>query len=68
MARKFKIGDTVQVVKCVGNEAFVSWFKEGHRGVVIDYDGSDYPYAVKRKNGFTSYFKPQELKLIRKGK
>ena len=34
MARKFQIGDTVEVVEDIGD----SGFKVGHRGEVIEYD------------------------------
>lgn len=71
MARKFKIGDTVEVVKDVGKKTgddLGKFFKVGHRGTVVDYDNTeDYPYCVKRKNGNFEQFKTQELKLIRKG-
>lgn len=71
MARKFKMGDTVEVVKDVGKKIgdnLGDCFKVGHRGVVTAYDGSeDYPYFVTRKNGSIEQFKTQELKLIRKG-
>lgn len=71
MARKFQIGDTVEVVKDVGKktrEDLDLSFKVGHKGVVIEYDGKDdYPYEIMRKNGNTQYFKVQELKLIKRG-
>lgn len=71
MARKFKIGDTVQVIKDVGNKTgdlLGGDFKIGHRGIVTGYDNTeDYPYNVKRKNGKYQLFKVQELKLIKRG-
>ena len=68
MARKFQIGDTVEVVKVVGAIGLPSNFKRGHRGKIIRYVvGGGYCYVVQRKNGSEEYFKPQELKLIRKG-
>jgi len=65
MARKFQIGDTVEVVEDIGD----SGFKVGHRGEVIEYDIAykPYCYSVKRKNGNTQDFNVKELKLIRKG-
>ena len=70
MARKFQIGDIVEVVKPTGGAPFENDFKTKHRGVIIGYDKTDeYPYDAERKNGVTSLFKPRELKLIkRKGK
>jgi len=70
MARKFKIGDTVQVIKNVGGKEGLldNSFKTGHRGTVTEYcNNVPYPYEVKRKNGICQWFKPQELKLIKRG-
>lgn len=69
MARKFQIGDTVQVVKYVQqNFDLTSDFKIGHRGVIIAYDdrGVEYPYTAKRKNGNMEQFDVRELKLIKR--
>jgi len=66
-ARKFQIGDTVEVVKDMDG-TLESDFKVGHRGKVIDYNNElIWPYTVERKNNERQDFKPQELKLIRKG-
>ncbi len=69
MARKFNIGDTVQVIKDMGgeDEELNGVVKVGHRGMVNKYDkGDTYPYGVQRKNGNEEFFKPQELKLIKR--
>lgn len=67
MARKFKIGDTVEVVKELGPYSQSSFFRIGHRGKVMDYQSNEkYPYVVKRRNGTVENFKPQELKLIKR--
>jgi len=63
MARKFSIGDTVEVVSGPVNSV-----KIGHKGKVIGYGpGIPYPYLVQRRNGNTGAFSTRELKLIRKG-
>lgn len=70
MARKFKVGDTVEVVKEVvkTEETLNSGFNVGHRGKVIGYmSGLPYPYKVQRRNGTNEVFTVEELKLIRKG-
>ena len=70
MARKFQMGDTVQVVKNVEGECdpLDGSFKMGHRGAVTEYcNGVPYPYKVERKNGVCQWFKVQELKLIKRG-
>ncbi len=69
MARKFNIGDTVQVVKDLGDEyePLDGDFKVGHKGTVIEYNkGDEFPYGVTRRNGNNNFFKPQELKLIKR--
>lgn len=71
MARKFKIGDIIQVVKDVGGkigDTLGNSFKVGHRGTITGYDSiEDYPYSARRKNGNYEQFKVQELKLIKRG-
>ena len=63
MARKFNIGDTVEVVKRVDN-----LFRKGYRGIIDEImPDVEWPYYMKRRNGLRCPFKPQELKLIRKG-
>ena len=65
MARKFKVGDTVEVVPGAWDDPT---FRVGHRGKIISYSSGElYPYDVKRKNGNTFSFGTRELKLIRKG-
>ena len=65
MARKFNIGDTVQVVAGAWD---INYFKVGHRGKVIGYNACGcFPYNVERKNGNGYTFNAKELKLIRKG-
>ena len=70
MARKFNIGDTVQVVKCVNSEdyPFGDGFKVGHRGKVTQYARSNTPhfYEVRRNCGEICYFTARELKLIKR--
>lgn len=69
MARKFGVGDTVEVVKDLGDgdTPFDDDFKIGHRGTITRYDkGDKFSYEVTRKNGNNSCFKPQELKLIKR--
>ena len=68
MARKFQIGDTVEVVKDMDG-TLGSGFKVGHRGEVTEYDIAykPYCYSVKRKNENWLSFNARELKLIRKG-
>jgi len=66
MARKFKVGDTVEVVP--GAEDVPPYFKVGRRGKIIRYNSGDiYPYRVERKNGNMYAFSARELKLIRRG-
>lgn len=69
MACKFNIGDTVEVVRDLGGEdgQLDSNFKVRHRGAVTGYaKGDDFSYEVTRKNGNSTWFKPQELKLIKR--
>lgn len=69
MARKFKVGDTVEVAKEFGKEAGEGHgIKLGRKGKVVFVESEIlYPYEVafrgKQKN---KYFKPQELKLIKR--
>jgi hypothetical protein len=70
---KFKIGDTVEVVKYVNSGEGCEPprdFRKGHRGKVTGYDRNyaPFPYTVERKNGKWDQFNVKELKLIRKGK
>ena len=63
MARKFKIGDTVEAVPGAWDSPK---FKAGHRGEVVDYyPGFPHPYRVRRKNGNELSFNARELKLIK---
>ena len=65
MARKFQIGDTVQVVPGAWDDP--GEFKVGHVGKVVDYVfGKMFPYEVKRKNGNYYDFSARELKLIKR--
>ncbi len=70
MARKFNIGDTVEVMKCVNPVDYPlgEGFKMGHRGKVIEYDCycKPYCYEVERKNGKINWFTVRELKLIKR--
>ncbi len=69
MARKFQIGDTVQVVKdLVGDSLTPAFFNLGHRGVVVAYkiENMDEPYEVMRKNKNRLWFGARELKLIKR--
>ena len=61
MARKFQIGDTVEVIS--GPTVNV---KIGHKGVVTDYVGGVNPYDVTRRNGKSGPFDAKELKLIKR--
>ena len=64
MARKFQMGDTVQVVPGAEPDGGVG---VGHRGLVVHYEPYVvYPYAVKRRSGDEGVFKPTELKLIKR--
>ena len=70
MARKFQIGDTVQVVKdeLPGGSLGLK-FKIGHRGVVVEYNSGYKPhcYNVRRKkNKYDLWFTARELKLIKR--
>ena len=69
MARKFQIGDTVQVVKKLAKgDTIPKGFKIGNRGLIVGYvtGGVSYPYEVMRKNGTENVFNVRELKLIKK--
>ena len=69
MARKFQIGDTVQVVKDQLGNSLGPDFKVGHKGVVVEYEAKYSPqsYRVKRKiNKRNLWFSVRELKLIKK--
>jgi hypothetical protein len=64
MARKFQIGDTVEVVEGAWDGLN---FRVGHRGKVKDYvSGGSFPYTVVRRNKKEFYFSARELKLIRR--
>lgn len=64
MARKFQIGDIVEVI--AGPTRYV---KIGHKGKVTKYySGYPCPYDVKRRNGSTGPFSAKELKLIKRKK
>ena len=66
MARKFNIGDTVQVVK---GACIIFDFNVGHRGKVTKFNGCwNFPYEVVRKNGVCADFSARELKLIKRKK
>ena len=63
MARKFQIGDVVEVVSgSFGN------FNVGRRGKVVAYHSSAryYPYVIRRRGGFDGGFAARELKLVRR--
>ena len=68
---KFKIGDTVEVVRVCKPEEYplLEGFKIGQRGKVIIYDVLNAPhqYSVEKRNGTCCDFNVKELKLIRKG-
>lgn len=68
MARKFQMGDVVQVVKDLIGGSLVSTFKVGHRGKVIGYVTANQPepYEVKRNTGYSCWFGVKELKLIKR--
>ena len=71
MARKFKIGDVVEVIKQVGDIPLHSEFGKRCRGKVTDYNSSNpaYPYSdVRIKTGLENNFAARELKLVRRGK
>lgn len=72
MARKFKIGDKVRIVKDV---SIAGCDKHGLRlgriGVVasITMSGNDYPYGVQlRCRSGTDWFNAKELELAKRGK
>ena len=65
MARKFNVGDTVQVVPGAWDDP--GYFIVGQRGKVIEYESGDiFPYWVERKNGNAYSFAGRELKLIKR--
>lgn len=69
---KFKIGDTVEVVKYVNPGDGMDppcEVRKGHRGKVTGYSKWEhpFPYTVERRNGKWDMFNVKELKLIRKG-
>lgn len=62
MARKFQIGDTVEVVEGDGCD-----FKKGYRGIVYEIvPYVPYPYYIRRRNGLSCPFTTKELKLIKR--
>jgi len=68
MARKFKIGDTVEVIRHVVKKEYDEpIFRVGVQGKIIDYEHIQaYPYRVKKRDGTTEWFCAQELKLVKK--
>ena len=68
MARKFKNGDKVKVLDRIGKDPYEYGFRKGSVGVITGYDGGEYPYNVKRKNGLCFNFMSQELELIERKK
>ena len=64
MARKFQMGDTVEVIVPADDD-----FKKGYRGIInkIMLD-VPYPYYMRRRNGLDCPFSARELKLIRRKK
>jgi len=70
MARKFQIGDTVEVIKDLGGEEFPlsDDFKIGHRGKITKYNPGNAPhcYVVIRRNRNECCFTLRELKLIKR--
>ncbi len=64
MARKFQMGDTVQVVAGAESDGGVN---ARHRGKVVYYESFvPYPYIVERKNGDKGVFSATELELIKR--
>ena len=61
MARKFKIGDIVEVIS--GPTVNV---KIGHKGTITDFVSGVNPYDVTRRNGKCGPFSARELKLIKR--
>lgn len=68
MARKFRNGDKVKVVKECGSYEFEEGVRIGNVGIVVDYVGNtQYPYCVKlQKNGEVYVFNVRELELIKR--
>lgn len=68
---KFKIGDTVEVVRLDNplGFPFTKDFRKRHRGKVIEHSRFNAPfsYKVERKSGEQGWFNVRELKLIRRG-
>lgn len=62
---KFKMGDTVEVVRSINY--LDDNFKIGHRGTIVSYERDEpFSYRVKRRNGNTQFFNVKELKLIKR--
>lgn len=61
MARKFQIGDTVEVISEPDGGVRI-----GHRGKVSYHNGCMYPYRVTRQCGINGLFNARELKLIKR--
>jgi hypothetical protein len=76
MARKFKPGDKVQIVKQLGSAEFLKGFHIGIKGIVTNnyfpgggFNG-EYPYEVRRlgkKKDVCDVFQAGELKLVKRG-
>lgn len=68
MARKFKIGDRVKVIKFTGTEKSSGCFKIGQQGTITDYYPEvPYPYTVKKlRRKQVEYFHARELELVKK--
>lgn len=68
MARKFKIGDKVKVVKVVGTQPLKGYgFKVGSKGKIVNYWGGNIPYPYQIKNLISSClcdFAAKELEKI----
>lgn len=67
MARKFKNGVKVKVVKCVGESALETGFRVGSKGVVQRFNTFDHPYEYTVKNtssGKSARFNARELQLV----
>ncbi len=69
MARKFKVGDKVRVIKKYGGDSFDGGFNIRSKGTVIEYQPeyrSRYPYSVRNSRcGTVGDFNAKELELVK---
>lgn len=71
MARKFKTGDKVVVIKRLGPEPLPTVI--GTKGIISDFDSDNaiYHYEVEimdaQGKGNTSHYSARELKLLKRG-